>query len=288
MSEFANPDSARPYADEARAHLKRAVAENPAEEEWTREEWHCERCHDTTFINLGTDADGVRLGVKRCECFQENSARKHNDRLLPRARIPARYAACTHFDTFVLPPHPHPSRDPLQQIFGILKSYVTNFSPQMTGPRGVLIYGANGVGKTHLAVVALRLILAKGYEGRFINYQALLRLIKAGYDQPFGSVRTAAFDDVADVEVLLLDDVGSNRVTDWVQDTITELIAHRYDNQKATIITSNYTVLSEKDSPFPSLADRIGVRAASRLCEMCRPLCMPALPDYRTLRIGQR
>ena len=98
---------------------------------------------------------------------------------------------------------------------------------------------------------------------------------------PCGGSRTEAYDEIAETEILLLDDVGSNRVTDWVQDTITDLISQRYDNARATIVTTNYPIVPDKDSPFPALADRIGERAASRLREMCRPLAMPALEDYR-------
>lgn len=253
-------------------------------EDWKLENWQCEWCHDTTWINLGKDEDGVDLGVKRCRCFEANAAKARNEDLVPKACIPAKYARCTSWDSFIFPPDPHPGRDHIQRIVGIIRSYVQNFSPLMPDPRGILIYGANGVGKTHLAVVALHRLLAQGYQGRFINYQALLRLIKSGYDQPFGGSRTQAYDEIAETEILLLDDVGSNRVTDWVQDTITDLISQRYDNARATIVTTNYSLLPDKDSPFPSLADRIGERAASRLREMCRPLAMPVLEDYRGKR----
>ncbi len=245
------------------------------------DEVRCTKCQDTGWLVHGTDDEGVPRGAERCSCVEEGAAKRHNEKLLPEAKIPAKYERCDGWDSFIFPPPPDTSRDTLQRIAGVMKAYVRDFSPKMEDPRGLLIWGANGVGKTHLAVVALRQLIQQGYEGRFINYQALLRLIKAGYDQPFGGGRTEAYDEIAQAEVLLLDDMGSNRVTDWVQDTITDLISERYDNKRATIVTTNYAPVPEKAGFFPPLVDRIGERAASRLREMCRPLAMPGLEDYR-------
>jgi len=267
-------------SEQIHSSYRRQKLENPPED-WHLTEWSCDKCRDTTWISLGKDADGVDRGVRRCECLERNAARARNEDRLPRAQIPAKYEKCRELDSFIFPPEPHPSREHLQRLVSVIRSYVQNFSPKLPDPRGLLIYGANGVGKTHLAVATLRLLLAQGYEGRFINYQALLRMIKGGYDQPFGGSRTDAYDEIAETEILLLDDVGSNRVTDWVQDTITDLISQRYDNARATIVTTNYPLHADKDCGVHTLADRIGERAASRLREMCRPLAMPALDDYR-------
>jgi DNA replication protein DnaC len=127
----------------------------------------------------------------------------------------------------------------------------------------------------------MRLILEKGHDCRFVNYQELLRIVKAGYDEPFGNSRTEAYDQIAEVEVLLLDDLGSNRVTGWVEDTITDLIAQRHDHERATIVTTNYCPSVNENRAYPSLAGRIGERATSRLREMCKILEMPRLDDHR-------
>jgi DNA replication protein DnaC len=234
------------------------------------EEPSCKWCHDTGWIS-SRDTDGIAAAT-RCECVSE--ARAEN--LTPRAQIPHKYAAST-LDNFVIPKNLTPSTfGHLQQIILLVKSYTRSF-PMREDPRGILFYGGNGVGKTHLATATLRLILAAGFEGRFINCQALLRLIKESYDQPFGmGDRNAAYLEIQDAEVLLLDDLGSSRVTDWVEDTITDLIAQRHDNQRATIVTTNYSPVDG------SLAARIGERATSRLREMCRPLAFPSdVEDHR-------
>lgn len=180
----------------------------------------------------------------------------------------------------------------MRGVIAAMETFARNFSPFLPGgksTRGLLIYGPNGTGKTHLAIAAFRRILGElGIEGRFINYQALLRMIKSSYDQPFGrSERTVEYDSLETSELLLLDDLGSNRVTDWVQDTITDLIAQRYDNQRPMIVTTNYSPekgATQTDS-FGYLGDQIGERATSRLREMCATLPMPRIGDYRSRQL---
>jgi len=252
----------------------------------SEEKKECPWCHDTGWI--ARDVDGLGVAT-RCECI----ARTHSEQVLPKAQIPSKYTTCDLEDNFVIPQQiTKEARGQLQFILATVKAYAHQF-PMRSDPRGLLFYGANGVGKTHLAVAALRRILDKGHEGRFINYQALLRLIRGSYDQPFGSIeRTAEYDAIEDVQVLLLDDVGSNRVNGWVEDTITELIAQRHDNERATIVTTNYSPDREQSvsdkarevplEVFPCLADRIGERATSRLREMCKIIAMPSgLEDHR-------
>jgi DNA replication protein DnaC len=95
-----------------------------------------------------------------------------------------------------------------------------------------------------------------------------------------------------DCEVLVLDDLGAHRVTDWVEDTITSLITHRYNHNKPLITTTNLRDPEAGDAPIPGgmagdissryyLTERIGQRARSRLFEMCRVISTRGVEDYR-------
>lgn len=225
----------------------------------------CPFCNGNGWIV--ENVNGLEV-AKRCGCI----AQRHSESVLPNAEIPDKHALNT-FDSFAFPANlDEETAKHLRQTILTVQMYAREY-PARSDPRGILIYGANGTGKTHLAVSAFKRILGRGHEGRFIYYQSLLNVVRASYDEPFGAARGETYQLYEDVEVLLLDDVGSNRVTAWVEDTITNLIAQRYYKQRATMVTTNY-------SP-QELDYRIGVRAASRLREMCKPLAMPILPDYR-------
>jgi DNA replication protein DnaC len=83
-------------------------------------------------------------------------------------------------------------------------------------------------------------------------------------------------------EVLVLDDLGAIRPSEWVWDTVSLVLNSRYNNMRTTIITTNYPALPPgAGSPREeTLGDRIGERMRSRLVEMCREVEMRGL-DYR-------
>jgi DNA replication protein DnaC len=160
---------------------------------------------------------------------------------------------------------------------------------------GLLLIGKAGTGKTHLAVAAMRQLLDKGHECLFFDYQNLLNRIRSSYDSAAGTADREAYRSALDTEVLVLDDLGTQRVTDWVEDTVTAIITHRCNQLKPLIATTNLTddenikeILmpdgEKKTIRQKTLTEMIGFRARSRLHEMCRLVQMPDVEDYRMKR----
>jgi DNA replication protein DnaC len=84
---------------------------------------------------------------------------------------------------------------------------------------------------------------------------------------------------VFQADVLVLDELGATVPTDWVRDTMYQIINRRYNDNKLTIFTTNY--LDERRSDKEQvLEDRIGTRLRSRLYEMCKTVVMDG-DDYR-------
>jgi hypothetical protein len=73
---------------------------------------------------------------------------------------------------------------------------------------------------------------------------------------------------VTDVDLLVLDDLGKERTTEWVEETLNLLVNARYNAKRATIFTSNFEEKEDRTDP-DSLLVRVGFRMHSRLYEMC-------------------
>jgi len=231
-------------------------------------------------------------GAVRCACVAVGRA----DRVMESADIPPLYSNAS-FDNFLLPRENPIAYRELTEVFLAVRGYARDF-PHAKKP-GLLLMGDPGTGKTHLAVAAFRAILSKGFEGLFFDYQNLLDRIRSGYDENSNSSDKEAYRVAMDKEVLLLDDLGAHRVTDWVEDTVTSIITHRCNNRKPLIATTNlidadagYSTYektgSGKVDHRTTLSERIGARARSRLFEMCRVIKMPLIEDYRIRKQGSQ
>jgi DNA replication protein DnaC len=243
----------------------------------------CKNCSGTGWII--SDNDGVS-SANRCACVAESRA----EELEVRAQIPVNYGQAS-FETFHLPQDNPSARDLLSDVMFEVMTYARKF-PKNQKP-GLLLVGPHGIGKTHLAVAAFRQILGRGHEGLFFDYQYLLDRIRSGYNQTLGTSDKEAYRNALETEVLLLDDLGSHRVTDWVEDTVTSIVTYRYNHRKPLIATTNLgdpdmgsnmlekSVLTSGLSYKTSLAEQVGERARSRLFEMCKVIRMPAVNDYR-------
>ena len=218
--------------------------------------------------------DGVE-GVTRCECVKLSRA----DRLLESAKIPLRYAHC-ELDNF----DPLPSRDrSIEKAKLIAEKFVEEYP--MSPPFGLLFVGPQGVGKTHLAVGILRrLMQQKSVACLFCTFPELLKEIQNSYNPISESSELSLLAPILETEVLVLDELGAQNPSTWVKDTVGYVLNYRYNENKVTILTTNFLDRDESTIPKPgspdSLAQRISDRMRSRLYEMCKTVLMTG-KDFR-------
>lgn len=216
----------------------------------------CQRCDDTGFLPHPGNAE-VRIP---CPCRYE----RESARLWVQAEIPDRFRNCT-MESLEFP----------NEQFADVVLRIAKFASQYGrgGKPGLLLTGSTGVGKTHLAVACARQLVERRISVRFWDYQSLLGTLRKGF-QPGGD-NGPIWEQLDEVDVLLLDDLGAHRSTDWVDDFITDLITRRYNMAKGVLITTNLSVGQQG-----TLRDRIQDRAYSRLMEMCTVIPLSG-EDYR-------
>jgi DNA replication protein DnaC len=165
--------------------------------------------------------------------------------------IPARYADAVADDPRIL--------GWLQRVMNqaVADSVGRVHTAVKTGP-SLLILGMTGVGKTHQAFGALRLLSQTGIR---CAWQAVAAADMYARLRPRHGVDSeAVFRSLADAPLLLVDDLGAAKTSEWVEEVNYRLVNWRYERVLPTLFTSNVRPRE--------LAGSLGERVASRLVEM--------------------
>jgi DNA replication protein DnaC len=248
----------------------------------------CALCNGT-----GTRLEPGR-GAATCDCRRQNGG----SRLFDAARIPPRFRDCNFHNYY-------PKND--SQFFA--HSFASRLVEEYPAvDSGLLFMGPVGVGKTHLAIAVLKeLITKKGVSSLFYESGSLLKAIQDSYNPISQNSEMRVLAPVFQAEVLVLDELGATVPTNWVRDTLYQIINTRYNNKKLTIFTTNYlddtprgaedseavnlprrsrSFAAERIQELTTLEERIGTPLRSRLFEMCKKVMIEG-DDYRK-RLDQR
>ena len=230
----------------------------------------CPLCEGTGWKPL---SQGNIRRVTRCDCRLH--ARSLS--LLDAARIPKRYEHCelAKFEC-------HGKTRLLESARQVAYAFVREYPLDATG---LVLSGRIGVGKTHLAVGIIKeLIQSKGIHCLFYDYRELLKEIQNSYNSSTQATELDVLRPVFETEVLVIDELGAIKPSEWVRDTVSVILNSRYNEKRTTIITTNLEYKAEHDAEpgvsnraraiqamrDDTLGDRIGEAMRSRLREMCR------------------
>ena len=258
---------------------------------------------------LAADRPGAGAGEPKmvwavpCDCTTGD----RSERALQRARVPERYRHCDFENYETDNDIENVSREQmaawnrsLGQAKFVVQRFAEEFTPvaDMRTEHGLLLMGPCGVGKTHLAVSAMKSIVLRGHSGLFYDYRELLKAIQDSYNPESQATEMSVLEPVLKAEILVLDDVGSSKPSPWALETVGHMLNTRYNEKRVTLLTTNFLdsdaaaevqrmarrqhVLREcARLPIEdSLTERVGKRIRSRLYEMCRTVEIYAA-DYR-------
>ncbi|HEY6272188.1 MAG TPA: ATP-binding protein [Terriglobales bacterium] len=238
-------------------------------------ETECPVCGGTGWKTVAVPGKANR--VTRCECRIDARV----SRLLQGAHIPVRYEHCTLADFTTDFGGAHRALAAARLAAG---RFVEEYPLEKTG---LLYTGPIGTGKTHLAVgIMQELVRSKGVPCRFCDYRELLKEIQNSYNPSVQATELEILRPVFEAEVLVLDELGAVKPTEWVWDTVSHILNSRYNDKKTTIVTTNFPNLPPGEfapgrggsaaesarhaARNETLGDRITERMRSRLLEMCK------------------
>ncbi len=212
----------------------------------------CPICNDTRWKSI--DEGGVER-VVRCDCWRDDLV----SRLMSDARIPPRFTRAD-LDNF------EHDMDTQRAAWRKAMAFVDAFP---VVERGLLLYGPHGVGKTHLSIGILKAcVRTKGARAFFFETRELLRLVRDTYNRSVSETEMEVLKPLLDADLLVLDDLGAERTSAWVQETLGLVVNTRYNARRPTIFTSNLVDVPDNTDPR-SFIFQLGARTRSRLIEMC-------------------
>jgi len=163
-----------------------------------------------------------------------------------------------------------------KKSFSAISSYIKSFD--ITTSAGIMLFGPVGTGKTHLAIAVLQELIKKGHAGAYVTVPELLDEMRDSINSEVKGSSAKLMQLVKTIPILVLDDLGTEKATDWVRERLYVIINARYEDMKSTIITTNCGI--------EELQERIGERTVSRLWEMCKGVVLDG-EDRRKKRLSK-
>lgn len=199
---------------------------------------------------------------KPCEKYKVNRKMREVARLMNASGLGDRFKQ-RRFETFQTDKNTAEAKLAAERFCNELQS-----NPKATG---LMLVGPYGCGKTHLAASIVHRCAEFGIAGVFVVVPELLARIRTSYRTGDGKAE-AVIDMAKSAKLLILDDLGAEKASEWVKEQLYMLVNYRYEHLLPTVVTTNCS--------GAELEQELGRRTLSRLVEMTKPVNIHA-GDYR-------
>jgi len=166
-----------------------------------------------------------------------------------------------------------------ENAYKLSKRFVNEFGTELWKGVALMLWGNAGNGKSLLAASVANELEGKGKTVVFISMPNLLQKIRNTFNNNNKESEDEIMKALHTCDLLIIDDIGTEKVTDWVEDVIYRIVDGRYTRKKPIFVTSN---LNPDD-----LGAKIGPRSMDRLTEMCQSIHNKAT-SYRKIIAQQR
>ena len=257
--------------------MSEANSVDAAARDWSMQHIHHCACGGLGWVYANVPGDDILWGrAVPCICQRDAQAKAETERLWRLSGLSTASLTDRTFGKFdpdlCTPPE---SRQTMRAIKRVCEQYAA-------APRGWLILvGRVGSGKTHLAQAIVRATLDAGRSAYMATMPDLLETLRAGYKDEKDTF-DARFDMLAEVPLLVIDDLGAEKGTEWSREQLYRAVNRRYEERSPLVVTSN--------AHLSRMGDSVDARILSRLSEgagqkdgWSRVIELPAA-DFRTRR----
>lgn len=224
------------------------------------EGYTCEHCNKY-IAAITVEVPQLRIKNKilpTCECVVEreeakireaqNFAKKREiEKLFSISNLGERFSKST-FESFL-------DRNGSETVYKVAVKYVKTFK-EWNG-ESLMLWGEPGNGKTHLAAAIVNELSKKGYIVVFQSVPELLQRIRSTFNSENKENETQIMRALLECDLLILDDIGAEKTTEWVEEKLFNIIDGRYRKELPTLYTSNLEPKELKNQVGKRLYDRM-------------------------------
>lgn len=152
-------------------------------------------------------------------------------------------------------------RDGTSSIYDTAKGFIENIDNNLLSGKGIIFLGGCGVGKSHLSAAIANAALSSGHTVVYEVVPTLLSSIRKTYGDD-SLKEWEILESLELCDLLVLDDIGSEKSTEWTESILYSIVNKRYEMNKSIILSTNCTL--------EALKTKVGVRTIDRILEMCK------------------